>query len=62
MPGMAATTPEPAGPGGLYEKDLVLDVTKRLGAFIETRMGAEVVYTRSDDTFIRAGKPHADRQ
>ena len=41
-----------AGPGGLYEKDLVLDVTKRLGALIETRMGAEVVYTRSDDTFV----------
>ena len=29
-----------------------LDVAKRLGALIETRMGAEVVYTRSDDTFI----------
>jgi N-acetylmuramoyl-L-alanine amidase len=40
------------GPGGLYEKDLVLDVTKRLGALIEARMGAEVVYTRSDDAFI----------
>ena len=40
------------GPNGLYEKDLVLDVTKRLGALIENRMGAEVVYTRSDDTFI----------
>ena len=40
------------GPGGLLEKDLVLDVTKRLGALIETRMRAEVVYTRSDDTFI----------
>jgi N-acetylmuramoyl-L-alanine amidase len=40
------------GPNGLYEKDLVLDVTKRLGALIETRLGAEVVYTRSDDTFI----------
>jgi len=41
-----------AGPGGLYEKDLVLDVTKRLGALIETRMRAEVIYTRSDDTFV----------
>jgi N-acetylmuramoyl-L-alanine amidase len=41
-----------AGPGGLFEKDLVLDVTKRLGALIESKMGAEVVYTRSDDTFI----------
>jgi N-acetylmuramoyl-L-alanine amidase len=41
-----------AGPNGLYEKDLVLDVAKRLGSLIESRMGAEVVYTRMDDTFI----------
>ena len=41
-----------AGPNGLMEKDLVLDVTKRLGLLIESRMGAEVIYTRSDDTFI----------
>jgi N-acetylmuramoyl-L-alanine amidase len=41
-----------AGPRGLYEKDLVLDVTKRLGALIEAQMGAEVVYTRSDDTYV----------
>ena len=40
------------GPGGLLEKDLVLDVAKRVGALIEARMGSEVVYTRSDDTFI----------
>ncbi len=40
------------GPGGLMEKDLVLDVTKRLGALIESRMGCEVVYTRNDDIFV----------
>jgi N-acetylmuramoyl-L-alanine amidase len=40
------------GPGGLTEKDLVLDVSKRLGLLIESRMASEVVYTRSDDTFI----------
>jgi len=40
------------GAEGLREKDLVLDVAKRLGALIEDRMGSEVVYTRSDDTFI----------
>ena len=39
------------GPNGLLEKDLVLDVAKRLGKQLE-RLGAEVVYTRSDDTFI----------
>jgi N-acetylmuramoyl-L-alanine amidase len=40
------------GPTGLREKDLVLDVSKRLGALIEERMGSQVVYTRSDDRFI----------
>jgi N-acetylmuramoyl-L-alanine amidase len=40
------------GPEGLREKDLVLDISKRLGALIEERMGSEVVYTRTDDTFI----------
>jgi N-acetylmuramoyl-L-alanine amidase len=40
------------GPKGLLEKDLVLDVSKRLGKLIEDGMGAEVIYTRSDDTFV----------
>jgi N-acetylmuramoyl-L-alanine amidase len=40
------------GPKGLLEKDLVLDVATRLGKLIEDRMGAEVIYTRSDDTFV----------
>jgi N-acetylmuramoyl-L-alanine amidase len=40
------------GPEGLREKDLVLDVAQRLGRLIEQRMGSEVIYTRTDDTFI----------
>ncbi|MEP6644279.1 MAG: N-acetylmuramoyl-L-alanine amidase [Acidobacteriaceae bacterium] len=40
------------GPNGLEEKDLVLDVSRRLGKLLEGRMGADVIYTRSDDTFI----------
>jgi N-acetylmuramoyl-L-alanine amidase len=40
------------GPQGLREKDLVLDVAERLGQLIEARMGSEVIFTRSDDTFI----------
>jgi N-acetylmuramoyl-L-alanine amidase len=40
------------GPHGLMEKDLVLDVALRLGSMIGQRLGAEVVYTRSDDAFI----------
>ena len=40
------------GPRGLLEKDLVLDIALRVGKLIESRMGAEVIYTRNDDTFI----------
>ncbi|MCC6857723.1 MAG: N-acetylmuramoyl-L-alanine amidase [Bryobacterales bacterium] len=40
------------GATGLLEKDLVLDIGKRLGELIEKRLGAEVIYTRTDDTFI----------
>jgi N-acetylmuramoyl-L-alanine amidase len=40
------------GPDGLREKDVVLDVALRLGRLLEARLGAEVVYTRQDDTFI----------
>ena len=40
------------GPNGLMEKDLVLDVALKLGKLLESRLGAEVVYTRDDDTFI----------
>ncbi len=40
------------GPAGLFEKDVVLDVSKRLATLLETRLGSEVVFTRDDDTFI----------
>jgi N-acetylmuramoyl-L-alanine amidase len=40
------------GPHGLMEKDLVLDVALRLGRLVEQRLGAEVVFTRSTDTFV----------
>jgi N-acetylmuramoyl-L-alanine amidase len=39
-------------PHGLLEKDLVLDVAQRVGKLIEERMNAEVIYTRSDDTYV----------
>lgn len=41
-----------SGPGGLMEKELVLDVAQRLGKLIEDRLGSEVIYTRTGDTFI----------
>jgi N-acetylmuramoyl-L-alanine amidase len=40
------------GANGLEEKELVLDVSKRLGRLLASRLGAQVVYTRSDDIFI----------
>jgi len=40
------------GPGGLLEKELVLDVALRLGALIEERLGGEIVYTRQSDVFV----------
>lgn len=40
------------GRKGLMEKDLVLDVVRRLGKLVETRLGAEVIYTRQDDTYL----------
>ena len=40
------------GPSGYAEKDLVLDVSTRLKELIEKELGAEVVLTRGDDTFI----------
>ena len=40
------------GPGGIEEKDVVLDVALRTGRLLEKRMGAKVIYTRDDDTFV----------
>jgi len=40
------------GPNGVLEKDVVLDVALRLSKLVQEKMGAEVVLTRSDDTFV----------
>jgi N-acetylmuramoyl-L-alanine amidase len=40
------------GRRGLLEKDLVLDIVERLGNRLESRLGAEVIYTRSDDSYV----------
>ena len=40
------------GRRGLLEKDLVLEITERLGKLLETRLGMEVIYTRQDDNYI----------
>ena len=41
-----------AGPTGLLEKDLVLDVARRLGELVANNLGSEVIYTRTDDHFV----------
>lgn len=40
------------GADGIMEKDVVLDVALRLGKLLHDHLGAEIIYTRSDDTFI----------
>jgi N-acetylmuramoyl-L-alanine amidase len=40
------------GVDGILEKDVVLDVALRVGQLLHERLGSEIIYTRSDDTFI----------
>ena len=40
------------GTGGLREKDLVVDISRRLGELIETNLGADVIYTRTTDRSV----------
>lgn len=44
------------GRKGLMEKDLALDIVARLGKLIEQRLGGEIIYTRSDDTYVALEK------
>jgi N-acetylmuramoyl-L-alanine amidase len=41
-----------AGPGGTREKDLVLDLSRRLKAAIESRLGLRVLLTRDGDELV----------
>ena len=40
------------GRKGLMEKDLVLDIVRRLGKLVQSRLNAEVIYTRQDDSYL----------
>lgn len=40
------------GKRGLLEKDLVLEISERLGKLLESRLGMDVIYTRPDDNYI----------
>jgi N-acetylmuramoyl-L-alanine amidase/putative methionine-R-sulfoxide reductase with GAF domain len=40
------------GKKGLLEKDLVLDIVQKLGQMLEEKLGADVIYTRQDDSYL----------
>jgi N-acetylmuramoyl-L-alanine amidase len=40
------------GPSGYLEKDLSLDVARRLAALVRENMGSDVVMTRSEDVYV----------
>jgi len=44
------------GRQGLLEKDLALEIAQRLGVLLEQRLGLEIIYTRTDDTFVPLGR------
>jgi N-acetylmuramoyl-L-alanine amidase len=44
--------PGAVGPGGLQEKDVVLDVTRRVARLVEEGLGIKVALTRTGDHFV----------
>ncbi len=50
--GHGGKDPGAIGIGGLQEKTVTLDVSKRLGNLLEKNLGVNVVYTREDDHFV----------
>ncbi len=66
-PGHGGKDTGAVGPRGLKEKDVVLDIGLRLRRLLIDRLGARVIMTRSDDTFVPleertgiANRAHAD--
>lgn len=51
-PGHGGKDPGAVGSGGIAEKDIVLNIAKKLAARLRKEMGVQVVLTRSDDRFI----------
>ena len=50
--GHGGKDPGTSGKYGTKEKDVVLDITKRVGRMLEKNTGIKVVYTRTEDIFI----------
>jgi N-acetylmuramoyl-L-alanine amidase len=63
-PGHGGHDPGATGPGGLREKDLTLDVARRLAALVQEELGVKAVLTRPRDTFValRERTAFANRQ
>jgi N-acetylmuramoyl-L-alanine amidase/putative methionine-R-sulfoxide reductase with GAF domain len=40
------------GKKGLLEKDLTLDIVQKLGQMLDEKLGADVIYTRQDDSYL----------
>jgi len=51
-PGHGGTEDGAIGHGGLKEKELTLEISKRLGNLLAHRLGAEVIYTRTRDVTV----------
>ena len=51
-PGHGGRDPGAVGVGGLEEKTVVLDVSRKLGRKLEARLPVEVLFTRTSDVFV----------
>jgi N-acetylmuramoyl-L-alanine amidase len=55
-PGHGGEDPGTLGNGKLMEKDVVLDISRKLAALLESRAGYDVRLTRDGDYFVRLAK------
>ncbi len=55
-PGHGGKDPGAVGPRRLYEKDVVLDVAKKLGKILKEKYNIEVIFTRDKDVFVSLEK------
>ena len=51
-PGHGGRDPGAVGVGGLKEKTVVLDVSRKLGRKLEARLPVDVLFTRTSDVFV----------
>ncbi len=55
-PGHGGKDPGAVGRSGLTEKEVNLDIAKRLKSLLEDKLGIDVLLTRNDDRFIELGE------